>query len=103
MTCFRRLPPWVTIAFFSLLVLLSLSAGLTGADLNMRWGVFRRAVFVFGSAGLLGAACLQLIRVLDRRTISKSHPPEGTEPELEIRSPTSQPQAVSIEPLVPSP
>ena len=103
MTYFRRLLPWVTIAFFSLLVLLSLSAGLTGADLDTRWGVFRRAVFVLGSAGLLGAACLQLIRVLDRRTMSKSPPPEATEPELEIRSPTSQPKAVSDELPVPSP
>ena len=103
MTYFRRMLPWATIAFFAFLVLLSLSAGLTGADLNMRWGVFRRAVFVVGSAGLLGAACLQLIRVLDKRIISKSHPNEGTEPELEIRSPTSQPKAVSIGLLVPSP
>jgi len=100
MTCFRRLLPWVTIAFFSLLVLLSLSAGLTGADLDMRWGVFRRAVFVSGSAGLLGAACLQLIRVLDKRILSKIHHVEASEPELEVQFPHSQTKSVSIRPLL---
>jgi hypothetical protein len=103
MTCLRRLLPWATIAFLSFLVVLSLSAGLTGADPDMRWGLLRRAVFVFGAAGLLGAACLQLIRVLDRRAISRSHAPDDAKPEVEIRSPSSHAKAVSIGPLAPLP
>src|SRR3990172_4984622 len=103
MAFFRRLLPWVSIAFFSFLVIVSLTAGLTGADPDMRWGLLRRAVFVFGAAGLLGAACLQLIRLLERRALSKSHTPEGTEPEPEIRSLHSQAEAMSYQPLVPSP
>ena len=102
MSYLRRFLPWVTLAFFSFLVVLSLSAGLTGADPDLRWGLLRRAVFVLGAAGLLGAACLQLIRGLDRRAISKTHVPEGTEPELEARSADSQAKAVAIERLPPS-
>lgn len=99
----RRLLPWVTTVFFSFLVILSLSAALTGADPVVRWGLFRRAAFIFGVAGLLGAACLQLIRVLDRHAISRSHAHEGSKPEIEILSPSSQQNEVSIESLVPSP
>jgi len=103
MTYFRRMLPRVTIAFFSFLVLISLSAGLTGVDPDSRWGLFRRAAFVFGASGLLGAACLQWIRVLDRRVMSKSHALDGTEPELETRYRSSRAKAMSIERLTPSP
>jgi len=103
MVFFRRLLPWVTIAFFSFLVVLSLSAGLTGADPDMRWGLFRRATFAFGAGGLLGAAFLQWIRVLDRRLLSKRYELEGTKPGLEIRSRSSQNKSVSIGSLIPPP
>ena len=103
MTFFRRLLPRITMALFALLVLLSLTAGLTGADPDNRWGLFRRAVFAVGAAGLLGAACLHGIRVLDRRIMSRSHALEDTQPELDIRSRSPQTKAVSIEPVMPSP
>lgn len=102
MTCFRRLLPWVTLALFSFLVVLSLSAGLTRDYPVARWGPFRRAAFMFGAAGLLGAACLQLIRVLDKHAIARSRILEGTGFEVETRSPSSQAKAVPVEALMPS-
>ena len=103
MTYFRRLLPRATIAFFFLLVILSLTAGLTGADPDSRWGIFRRAVFVVGAAGLLGAACLYWIRVLDRRILSRRRALEETPPEHEIRNRPSSANAIITEALIPFP
>ncbi|TFH46784.1 MAG: hypothetical protein E4H01_09375 [Lysobacterales bacterium] len=93
---FRRILPWVSIAFSPLLVFLTLSAGLIGVDPDMRWGLFRRALFLLGAVGLLGTTCLQWIRVLDQRLISRSDELEGTEPALESRPKSSQMEIVSI-------
>jgi len=103
MTFFRRLLPRFAIALFAILVLLSLTAGLTGADPDNRWGLFRRAVFVIGAAGLLGAALLQAIRVLDRRLILKGRALEGTEREPELHSRSAPLKAVSSGPPIRSP
>ncbi|MEX0787183.1 MAG: hypothetical protein WD906_07705 [Anaerolineales bacterium] len=83
---FRRLLPRVTIALLAFLVALSLTAGLTGADPDNRWGLYRQAVLVFGVAGLLGSACLQGIRALDRRLLLKHKVLPGPEPERPIPS-----------------
>lgn len=100
MTYLRRLLPWMTTAFFLFLVVLSLTAGFTGADPDMRWGLLRSAVLVIGSAGLLGAACLHLIRALDRRILSKRLLSQVTESKLRIQSLPSQTHGASVEPLV---
>lgn len=86
---FRRMLPRLTIVFFAFLVVLSLTAGWTGADPDNRWGLFRQAAFALGGAGLLGAACLQGIRALDRHLLSKRQSLEGTKEEHPVTSPAA--------------
>lgn len=95
----RRILSWATIAFFAVLVVLSLFAGLMGVDPDMSWGLHRRAVFVIGAIGLLGAIFLQWIRVLDQHVISKRTVLEGNEALLERRSKSSQLEYASVQPL----
>lgn len=99
----RRYLPWATVAFFLFLLLLSLSAGITGFDPDNRWGTFRLASSLFGAAGLIGIACLQLIRNLDERALSKPHAIARTQPESETRLPSSQAESVSPSSSVPPP
>ena len=88
---------------FAFLTVLSLTAGLTGADPDGRWGLLRRAVFLVGITGLLGTACLRLIRVLDRRLMARGQLPGETERELGVAPRSHRPEAVSADPMIPSP
>ena len=83
----RRLISRATIALFLFLVVLALTAGSTGADPDGRWGLLRGAVFVFGAAGLVGAAGLHWVRVLDRRAMSTRQAHEGIQPQPEMGAP----------------
>lgn len=71
MSLLRRFLPRVAIAFFTFLFLLSLWAGLVGIDPDARWGLLRQTAFAIGAAGLLCTACLEGIRALDRRLVSR--------------------------------
>lgn len=102
MNWLRRWLPRVTIALFSILILLSLSAELAGVDPDSRWGPLRQAVFVIGASGLLGAACLHLIRALDRRALPMSHEPERAETEVKSPPKQSGPKPSLVKPM-PSP
>lgn len=62
-----RLSRWFPFAFFSFLVILALTAGITGLDPDERWGLIRKSLLLVGAIGLSGSVGLLVIRSLDRR------------------------------------